>query len=55
VDDEAPARLRLRGLLAKDCEVVGIREADNGEEAVRVIRVSRTYRSLLERRLGEAL
>lgn len=33
VDDEAPARLRLRDLLAKDAEVVAVHEADNGEEA----------------------
>ena len=37
VDDEAPARLRLKDLLAKDIDVSEVYEADNGEEAVRLI------------------
>jgi len=37
VDDEAPARLRLKDLFAKDIEVSEVYEADNGEEAVRLI------------------
>lgn len=37
VDDEGPARVRLKDLLAKDVEVAEPYEADNGEEAVRLI------------------
>lgn len=85
VDDETPARVRLRDLLENDSDVAKVYEADHGEDAVRLIqeesldlvllqlealshgefeatmkhggrlRVSRTFRSLLERRLGESL
>jgi len=48
VDDEAPARLRLRDLLAKDAEVVAVHEADNGEEAVRLIQDERPDLVLLD-------
>jgi two-component system, LytTR family, response regulator len=48
VDDEAPARLRLRDLLAKDGEVGGIYEADTGEEAVRLIQEERPDLVLLD-------
>jgi two-component system, LytTR family, response regulator len=48
VDDEAPARLRLRDLLAKDAEVVAVQEADNGEEAVRMIQEERPDLVLLD-------
>ena len=48
VDDEAPARLRLRDLLAKDAEVVAVHEADNGEEAVRMIQEERPDLVLLD-------
>lgn len=48
MDDEAPARLRLRDLLAKDAEVVAIHEAGNGEEAVRLIQEERPDLVLLD-------
>lgn len=37
VDDEAPARARLRRLLAEEADVAIIGEAANGEEAIRLI------------------
>lgn len=48
VDDEAPARLRLRDLLAKDMEIGEIHEAVNGEEAVRLIQEERPDLVLLD-------
>lgn len=48
VDDEAPARLRLKDLLAKDAEVVEVHEADNGEDAVRLIQEERPDLVLLD-------
>jgi len=48
VDDEAPARVRLKDLLAKDIEVVEIYEADNGEEAVRLIQEEKPDLVLLD-------
>ncbi|MFZ0497783.1 MAG: LytTR family DNA-binding domain-containing protein [Steroidobacteraceae bacterium] len=48
VDDEAPARLRLRDLLAKDIEVAEVYGADNGEEAVRLIQEERPDLVLLD-------
>jgi two-component system, LytTR family, response regulator len=48
VDDEAPARLRLKDLLAKDIEVVEVYEADNGEEAVRLIQEEKPDLVLLD-------
>jgi two-component system LytT family response regulator len=48
VDDEAPARLLLKDLLAKDDEVVAIYEADNGEEAVRLIQEEKPDLVLLD-------
>jgi two-component system LytT family response regulator len=48
VDDEAPARLRLKDLLAKDIEVAEVYEADNGEEAVRLIQEKKPNLVLLD-------
>lgn len=48
VDDEAPARLRLKDLLAKDIEVSEVSEADNGEEAVRLIQEEKPDLVLLD-------
>jgi YesN/AraC family two-component response regulator len=48
VDDEAPARLLLKDLLEKDDEVVAIYEADNGEEAVRLIQEEKPDLVLLD-------
>lgn len=48
VDDEAPARLRLKDLLAKDTELVKVYEADNGEEAVRLIQEEKPDLVLLD-------
>lgn len=40
VDDEAPARERLRDLLAREPDVASVREATNGQEAVAAIRAA---------------
>lgn len=48
VDDEAPARVRLKDLLTKDTEVLEIYEADNGEEAVRLIQEEKPDLVLLD-------
>lgn len=48
VDDEAPARLRLKDLLAKDIEMIEVHEADNGEEAVRLIQEEKPDLVLLD-------
>jgi two-component system, LytTR family, response regulator len=40
VDDEAPARKRLADMLAKDRDIGGILEAENGAAAVALIEAS---------------
>lgn len=48
VDDETPARLRLKDLLEKDSEIGRVYEADHGEEAVRLIQEERPDLVLLD-------
>lgn len=41
VDDEAPARKRLRDLMSQDSEIGRVLEAENGMEAVQIIQAER--------------
>lgn len=53
VDDEAPARVRLKDLLENDGDVGKIYEADHGEEAVRLIQEERPDLVLLDMQMPD--
>ena len=53
VDDEAPARQRLRDLLSANSRVADIREAENGREAVTAIRDLRPDMVMLDIQMPE--
>jgi two-component system LytT family response regulator len=53
VDDEAPARVRLKDLLEKDSEIARVYEADDGEKAVRMIQEERPDLVLLDMQMPD--